>query len=159
MDSGYALLSAGGTAQDAVSIAIIILENAPRFNAGKGAVMNAEANHELAASIMIGNDRDTGAIAGATTIKNPILGAIAVMEETPHVMLAGEGADLLAKKEGLEQVENDYFTTEKVRSRWDKLQSAVSKSEFEKFGTVGAVAIDQYGNIAAGTSTEGMMCK
>jgi beta-aspartyl-peptidase (threonine type) len=108
---------------------------------------------------MIGNDRDTGAIAGATTIKNPIVGAIAVLEETPHAMLAGEGADLLAKKEGLKQVENDYFTTEKVRSRWDKLQSAVSKSEFEKFGTVGAVAIDQYGNIAAGTSTEGMMCK
>jgi beta-aspartyl-peptidase (threonine type) len=159
LDSGYAVLSAGGTAQDAVSTAIIILENAPHFNAGKGAVMNAEGNHELDASIMVGNDRDAGAIAGATTIKNPILGAIAVMEKTPHVMLAGEGADLLAKEEGLEQVENDYFTTEKVRARWEKLQSAVSESEFSKFGTVGAVAIDQDGNIAAGTSTGGMMNK
>lgn len=110
MDSGHAILSAGGTAQDAVSTAIIILENAPRVNAGIGAVM--KSNHELDASIMIGSDRDTGTIAGATTIKNS-LGAIAVVEETPHVTLAGEGADRLAKEEGLEQVENDYFTTGK----------------------------------------------
>ena len=159
LDAGYAVLNEGGSAQDAVSTAIIVLENAPHFNAGKGAVMNAEGNHELDASIMVGDDRDAGAIAGASTIKNPILGAIAVMEETPHVMLAGEGADRLAKEIGLEQVENDYFTTEKIKLRWEKTQSDVSDSEFSKFGTVGAVAIDQEGNIAAGTSTGGMMNK
>lgn len=159
LDAGYAVLNEGGSAQDAVSTAITILENAPHFNAGKGAVMNAEGNHELDASIMVGDDRDAGAIAGASTIKNPILGAIAVMEETPHVMLAGEGADRLAKENGLEQVENDYFTTEKIKLRWEKSQSDVSDPEFSKFGTVGAVAIDQDGNIAAGTSTGGMMNK
>jgi len=159
LDSGYAILDRGGSAQDAVQASIVILENAPHFNAGKGAVMNAQGNHELDASIMIGSDKNAGAIAGATTIKNPILGAIAVMKETPHVLLAGDGADLLAKEVGLEQVENSYFTTERIKSKWEKTQTNVSKTEFSKFGTVGAVALDQNGNIAAGTSTGGMMNK
>ncbi|MCZ4407191.1 isoaspartyl peptidase/L-asparaginase [Cryomorphaceae bacterium 1068] len=159
LDSGYAVLDRGGSAKDAVVKAIIVLENAPHFNAGKGAVMNAEGNHELDASIMIGSEKNAGAIAGATTIKNPILGAIAVMENTPHVLLAGDGADLLAKEIGLEQVENSYFTTERIKSKWERSQSDVSNSEFSKFGTVGAVAIDKEGNIAAGTSTGGMMNK
>ncbi len=159
LDSAYALMDKGGSAQDAVSMAIIILENAPHFNAGKGAVMNAEGNHELDASIMVGSDKNAGAIAGATTIKNPILGAIAVMENTPHVLLAGNGADNLAKETGLEQVENSYFTTEGIKSRWEKSNSNTEQSEFSKYGTVGAVAIDKDGNIAAGTSTGGMMNK
>jgi beta-aspartyl-peptidase (threonine type) len=159
LDSGYALLDRGGSAQDAVRAAIVILENAPHFNAGKGAVMNAKGNHELDASIMIGADKNAGAVAGATTIKNPILGAIAVMEKTPHVLLAGDGADLLATEVGLEQVENSYFTTKRIKSKWEKSQSNASNSEFSKFGTVGAVAIDRKGNIAAGTSTGGMMNK
>jgi beta-aspartyl-peptidase (threonine type) len=159
LDSGYALLDRGGSSQDAVRAAIVILEDAPHFNAGKGAVMNAEGNHELDASIMIGSDKNAGAVAGATTIKNPILGAIAVMEETPHVLLAGDGADMLAKEVGLEQVKNSYFTTERIKSKWDKTQTNLSMDEFSKFGTVGAVAIDQDGNIAAGTSTGGMMNK
>jgi len=159
LDVGYEVLKKGGSAQEAITVTLMILEDSPHFNAGKGAVMNAEGRHELDASIMLGHNRDAGAIAGAQSIKNPILGATAVMEKTPHVMLAGKGADLLAIEIGLETVENSYFTTEKIQRRWDKSHSQIEKSASSKFGTVGAVALDKDGNIAAGTSTGGMMNK
>ncbi|MEM9053268.1 MAG: isoaspartyl peptidase/L-asparaginase, partial [Bacteroidota bacterium] len=159
LEVGYDILEKGGTAQEAATQTIIVLENSPHFNAGKGAVMNAKGQHELDASIMIGADKDAGAIAGATAIKNPILGAVAVMEETPHVLLSGEGANQLAKEQGLEMVDNSYFTTERIQRRWDKSQGENGSREVSKFGTVGAVALDQNGNIAAGTSTGGMMNK
>ncbi|MCH2213966.1 MAG: isoaspartyl peptidase/L-asparaginase [Flavobacteriales bacterium] len=159
LEIGYDILEKGGTAQEAVAQTIIVLENSPHFNAGKGAVMNAKGQHELDASIMIGADKNAGAIAGATIIKNPILGAVSVMEKTPHVLLAGEGANQLAREQGLEIVENSYFTTDRIQRRWDKSQGKNGSKEFSKFGTVGAVALDQNGNIAAGTSTGGMMKK
>jgi beta-aspartyl-peptidase (threonine type) len=159
LDIGYFILENGGTAQEAIAKAIMILEDSHHFNAGKGAVMNSEGSHELDASVMVGSTKEAGAVAGATQIKNPILGAIAVMEGTPHVLLAGDGANLLAKKKGLDMVDNSYFTTEKVKRSWEKSRSDVSPSEFSKYGTVGAVALDKEGNIAAGTSTGGMMNK
>ena len=159
LDSGYAIMNRGGTAMEGVIAAITILEDAPQFNAGKGAVMNAEGNHELDASIMDGKNLDAGAVAGVTVVKNPILAALAVMEKTPHVMLAGDGADKLAKETGLKTVKNDYFTTPRVKASWEGSRSHAEKSEFSKFGTVGAVALDRDGNIAAGTSTGGMMNK
>lgn len=159
LDSGYAILESGGTAQDAVARAIVILEDSPLFNAGKGAVMNEQGNHELDASIMDGATLDAGAVAGVTRVKNPILSAIAVMERTPHVMLAGEGAEKLAEEVGLEMVENGYFTTPRIKARWEKLKSHSNTRSFSKFGTVGAVALDEKGNIAAGTSTGGVMNK
>ncbi len=159
LDAGYAILENGGSSQEAITKAIIILEDAPEFNAGKGAVINAKGEHELDASIMLGSDLNAGAVAGVKHIKNPILGAIAVMEESPHVLMAGEGAEQLAKEENLEMVENDYFTTERIKTRWENGRSGLGESSFSKFGTVGAVALDKNGNIAAGTSTGGMMNK
>ena len=163
LNAGYSVLSNGGTAMDAVEAAIIVLENSPEFNAGKGAVMTDIGTHELDASIMDGSDRNAGAVAGVTTVRNPIKAARAVMLDSPHVMLSGEGANIFAKNEGLEQVENSYFTTPNVEKRWDDSHKGEGnnqeKSRFSKFGTVGCVALDQNGNIAAGTSTGGMMNK
>lgn len=165
--AGEAVLAGGGTALDAVTGAIILMEDSPLFNAGKGAVFTAEGRNEMDSSIMDGATLNAGAVSGVTNVKNPILLARAVMEQSRHVMLQGKGAETFAAEQGLEIVAPEYFHTER---RWQQLQMAKEKktgavldhdldSYDEKFGTVGAVALDRAGNLAAGTSTGGMTNK
>ena len=160
--AGYRILDSGGTAIEAVKTSIIILENSPLFNAGKGAVFNHEGKNELDAAIMDGSNRKAGAVAGVTVVKNPILAAYSVMTQTPHVLLSGKGADEFAKSIGLEIVDPSYFYTEaRYKSLMEELSREAKKNSLDKnpnnsSGTVGAVALDRYGNIAAGTSTGGM---
>ena len=151
--TGYQVLKNGGTSLDAVEQTIMILEDSPLFNAGKGAVFTHDKRNELDASIMEGSDLKAGAVAGVTHIKNPIRAARAVMEKSEHVLLAREGAEQFAILHKLDTVSPTYFFTEK-RAR--SLERAIKE---EKFGTVGCVALDQNGNIAAGTSTGGMTNK
>lgn len=171
LEAGYAVLNEGKDATAAVVAAITTLENSPYFNAGKGAVYTREKAHELDASIMRGSDLQAGAVAGVKYTKNPILAAEQVMLNSPHVMLAGSGADDFSKARGLEQVENSYFDTEARLQAWQKIDEEtrqkgrheasvrdVLNHEF-KLGTVGAVAIDSKGHIVAGTSTGGMTYK
>ncbi len=155
LQAGYAVLNAGGSAMDAVEAAIHIMEDSPLFNAGKGAVFTNAGTNELDAAIMNGADLKAGAVAGVKTVKNPITVARKVMEETWHVLLAGEGADKFAEEQGLEIVDPKYFHTER---RWKAIQKMKGNEE-EKYGTVGCVALDKDGNIAAGTSTGGMTNK
>jgi len=150
LQAGYTLLAKGGRSLDAVEAAIVLLEDNPSFNAGKGAVKTSEGRHELDASIMDGGKLKAGAVGGVTIVKNPIRAARAVMDKTWHVMLAGLGADAFAKENGLELVENGYFSVAAA-------QSKEPKSGY--FGTVGAVALDKDGDIAAGTSTGGLSGK
>ncbi|WP_454832885.1 isoaspartyl peptidase/L-asparaginase family protein [Pseudoxanthomonas wuyuanensis] len=164
--AGHAELVAGKPALDAVIAAITVLEDAPSFNAGKGAVFTHDGRNELDAAIMDGSSGRAGAIAGVRTVKNPILLAQAVMEKSRHVMMVGDGAEAFAKEQGIALVEPDYFRTEK---RWQQLQRALREeasrqahSDIETakyFGTVGAVALDAQGRLAAGTSTGGMTNK
>jgi len=163
MDAGTAILRAGGEAIEAVEAAIVILEDSPQFNAGRGAVFTNTETNELDASIMVGDDRDAGAVAGVTRTKNPIRLARAVMEDSPHVMMAGIGADTFSVEQGLAQVEPEYFRTER---RLRSLRRVQARAEAElplpynsKFGTVGAVALDRSGTLVAGTSTGGMTNK
>jgi len=161
---GQAVLVKGGTSLDAVEASVRFMEDSPLFNAGKGAVFTHEGKNELDAAIMDGKTKKAGSVAGVTIIKNPITAARAVMEKSPHVMMAGRGAELFATKMGLEIVDPSYFWTER---RWKALQDELLKeqqgkpqAELERapenrFGTVGAVAVDQYGNLAAATSTGG----
>lgn len=168
VSKGYSILKAGGSSLDAVEQTIKILEDSPLFNAGKGAVFtNAETN-ELDASIMEGKTLNAGASAGTKTVKNPISLARAVMEQSPHVMLAREGAETFAAAQGLELVDPQYFATEKsletikrIKARENQSTAQIDTHLFNdsKFGTVGCVALDQNGNIAAGTSTGGMSNK
>ena len=151
--AGFEILEKGGSSMNAVETTIRIMEDSPLFNAGKGAVFTNAGTNELDASIMDGSTLQAGAVAGVKTIKNPISAARKVMEETRHVMLAGDGADYFAKEQGLEIVNNDYFYTER---RWKALQKA---QDAEKHGTVGCVALDRNGNLAAGTSTGGLTNK
>ncbi|MCS5645267.1 MAG: isoaspartyl peptidase/L-asparaginase [Candidatus Marinimicrobia bacterium] len=151
--AGFEILEKGGSSMDAVETTIRIMEDSPLFNAGKGAVFTNAGTNELDASIMDGSTLQAGAVAGVKTIKNPISAARKVMEETWHVMLAGDGADNFAKEQGLEIVNNDYFYTER---RWKALQKA---QDAEKHGTVGCVALDRNDNLAAGTSTGGLTNK
>ena len=161
LDAGAKVLAEGGEAIDAVEAVILILEDDPRFNAGRGAVYTWEGGHELDASIMDGRDRNAGAVAGVTGIRNPILLARKVMTDSPHVMLAGEGAEEFASEKGLERVPNDWFGTEFRRKSLERLKAReLSALDVDaKFGTVGAVALDTHGNLAAGTSTGGMTGK
>ncbi|RDZ27556.1 isoaspartyl peptidase/L-asparaginase family protein [Lysobacter silvisoli] len=170
LDAGYAVLQDGGSALDAVSAAVVVLEDSPIFNAGKGAVFNARGGHELDASIMEGHTRRAGAVAGVTTVKNPIKLARTVMEHSPHVMMAGAGAEAYADtRPEIERVPNSWFDTPKRRQQLEKAQreeAAKSKREANAatdapkyFGTVGAVALDRAGHIAAATSTGGMTNK
>jgi beta-aspartyl-peptidase (threonine type) len=150
---GKQILSEGGTSLDVVEQVVKFFENDSLFNAGKGAVFTSTGGHELDASIMNGSDLSTGAVAGVKIIKNPISLARLVMEKTPHVLFAGEGADNLGKKFGVGIVENNYFDIHRRYQQW-KL-----KQQEEVKGTVGCVAIDFYGNIAAATSTGGLTGK
>jgi beta-aspartyl-peptidase (threonine type) len=150
---GLDVLHAGGPSIDAVEVVIRCLEDNPLFNAGKGAVFTSEGKNELDASIMTGQDLNAGAVAGVTDIKNPISAARAVMEQSEHVMLAGKGASVFAREQGLEIVDPSYFYT---RNRFESYQRAVAR---DKHGTVGCVALDRDGNLCAGTSTGGMTNK
>lgn len=165
--AGHAILARGGPSLDAVEQAIRLLEDSPLFNAGKGAVFNAKGEHELDASIMDGSSMRAGAVAGARGIRNPILAARAVMEQSPHVMLIAGGAEEFARAQGIQFAPPEYFYEER---RWKQLEKAREKEQAmldhtpleaseEKFGTVGAVALDARGNLAAGTSTGGMTNK
>lgn len=184
LEKGYAILKDGGAAVDAVEAVIRYMEDNPLFNAGKGAVFTNEGKNELDAAIMDGKTLKAGSVAGVTTIKNPVSAARAVMEKSPHVMMAGRGAEQFARQMGLEIVDPSYFYTEE---RWKGFQRVKAKDSTtaesdsirhgfnnsvnppgtlkqpgnhdEKYGTVGAVALDQHGNMAAATSTGGMSNK
>jgi len=158
LDAAEGVLSKGGAAGDAVVAAIEILENNENFNAGKGAVFTHEETNELDASYMDGATMDAGAVGGVSTIKNPIKAARAVMENSPHVMLVGRGAEQFAKEQKIELVKPSYF---RVEERLKSLQRAKQseKDKMIKHGTVGCVALDKSGNLAAGTSTGGMTNK
>ncbi len=194
LQTGHAILKKGGTSLDAVEATIRVLEDSPLFNAGKGAVFTHEGKNELDASIMDGSNLKAGAIAGVTTIRNPISTARRVMDKSEHVMLMGRGAEEFAKVQGMELANPAYFYTE---ARWKGLQQAISEEKVQldhteaapakaqkkpvgtklkgpktgynadetivdtgkKYGTVGCVALDQFGNLAAGTSTGGMTNK
>lgn len=159
---GRSVLESDGTSLDAVEQVIRFLEDDPQFNAGKGAVFNHEGQHELDASIMDGSNLACGAVAGVKTVKNPIGLARLVMERTRHVLLAGDGADRFATEQGVEQVDQEYFFTQR---RYDRLQRILEEEEQKGEvqgrggGTVGAVALDTHGNLAAGTSTGGLTNK
>jgi len=163
LDAGYAVLESGGAALDAVEAAIVILEDSPLFNAGKGAVFTRDGANELDASIMDGATIKAGAVAGVTRVKNPIRLARAVMEKSEHVMMAGKGAETFAKAQGLELVDPVYFRTERrwkdYQDRLKALKEQKAEAAPDKHGTVGAVALDRNGNLAAGTSTGGMLMK
>jgi L-asparaginase / beta-aspartyl-peptidase len=170
LDVGHAILAEGGSALDAVQAAIVVLEDSPHFNAGKGAVFNAQGGHDLDASIMEGHTRRAGAVAGVTTVRHPIQLARAVMEHSPHVMLAGAGAEAFADtRPEIERVENRWFDTDARRRSLEKAQreeaakdkqaSTHAEEAVKYFGTVGAVALDRHGHIAAATSTGGMTNK
>lgn len=160
--AGYRVLAGGGTSLDAVQSAIVILEDSPLFNAGKGAVFTHEGTNELDASVMDGSTLKAGAVAGLKHIKNPIKLARLVMEKSPHVMMAGEGAEVFAKQQGgIDFVDQKYFYTDRA---WKALQDAIAAEKkaaqgADHHGTVGAVALDQHGNLAAGTSTGGLTNK
>ena len=178
LEKGYAILKKGGAALDAVEASIRYMEDNPLFNAGKGAVFTNEGKIELDASIMNGKTLAAGAVAGVTIIKHPVSAARAVMEKSRHVMMAGKGAEQFAEEQGLEIVDPSYFYT---GERWKSLQEtklndSLKEQEIDsvlkgmpgikqpdnkdcKYGTVGAVALDRHGNLAAATSTGGMTNK
>lgn len=179
--AGYKALQQGKSSVDVVEMALRMMEDSPLFNAGKGAVFNHDGKNELDASIMDGKTLAAGAVAGVHHVKNPITLARAVMEKSPHVMMAGDGAEKFAKEQGIELVDEKYFFTQ---DRWDALQkiltdekekekqskdvkkvsqkvdtNSFAEEPYNKFGTVGAIALDKDGNLAAGTSTGGMTNK
>ncbi|MGM0579900.1 MAG: isoaspartyl peptidase/L-asparaginase family protein [Bacteroidota bacterium] len=168
LETGYAKLESGATAMEAVITTIQVMEESPLFNAGVGAVFTNEGKNELDAAVMDGKTRDAGAVAGVATIKSPIQAALSVMDDSPHVMMSGKGAEKFAGEQGLELVDPEYFFTQ---NRYDALQRVKEREEEKdrksalldfpdsKFGTVGCVALDKDGNIAAGTSTGGMTNK
>ncbi len=161
VSEAYAILENGGSSIDAVELAVSILEDSPLFNAGKGSVYTANETQEMDASIMDGKNRLTGAVASVSTVKNPIKLARKVAEETEHVLLVGDGAENFALESGLEIVDSDYFFHEErlKRVQDSKLETTKLDQDSDKVGTVGAVAIDKKGNIAAATSTGGMTNK
>jgi beta-aspartyl-peptidase (threonine type) len=161
LQAGSAILASGGTALDAVEASVRVLEDDPNFNAGKGAVFTWEGTNELDASIMDGRTRAAGAVTGVSTTRNPISLARAVMEKSKHVFLSDDGADQFAREQGLQQVPPEYFATpERRRQLEDMKANNLSALEVEyKYGTVGAVALDTHGHVAAATSTGGMTGK
>lgn len=165
LEQGYDILEKGGNSLDAVEAAVIALENNSLFNAGKGSVFSATGGHEMDASIMQGHDLNAGAVSGVMGVKNPIKLAKEVMQNSEHVYLSGEGAMEFARNTDLEFVGAEYFYDEFRHTQWlevkgtDKVQLDHTLSGDEKFGTVGAVALDINGNLAAATSTGGMTNK
>lgn len=174
LDSGYLVLKNGGTAIEAVEKAIVVMEDSPLFNAGKGAVYTNAATNELDASIMDGKTLNAGAVSGVRNVKNPIKLVRLVMEKSEHVMLSGKGAEDFAKQHQIEIVDSTYFYNEHRLKQLNKIndsekiqldhsdddeQGDVSEFKDSKFGTVGAVALDKHGNLAAATSTGGMTNK
>lgn len=153
---GEQILAKVGASMDAVESVIRIMEDCPLFNAGKGAVFSHEGYNELDAAVMDGSNLMAGAVAGVRNVKNPISLARKVMTNSSHVMLSGKGATEFAREQGLEIVDSTYFFTER---RWMDLQKAIAKEKENKYGTVGCVALDKAGNLAAGTSTGGMTNK
>ncbi|MCH5375689.1 MAG: isoaspartyl peptidase/L-asparaginase, partial [Planctomycetes bacterium] len=169
---GRQMLERGSTSLEAVEAVLRVMEDNPLFNAGRGAVFTHDAKHELDASIMDGRTMACGAVAGVTTVKHPITLARLVMERTPHVMLAGPGADEFAGEIGVDRVANDYFSTEHRRQQLDEalekegraqgtdpLKDSAVQRAGDVYGTVGCVALDLHGNLAAGTSTGGLTNK
>ncbi len=156
LQAGHRILASGGTAIDAVETAIIIMEDSPLFNAGKGAVFSAAGLNEMDASIMDGRTLAAGAVAGVQNVRNPIKLARLVMDKSPHVMLAGDGAVAFGREHDIQIEPKGYFYTKR---RFEALQKARQSKSDDKHGTVGAVALDQHGNLAAGTSTGGMTNK
>jgi len=175
LGAGRDILAKGGSSLDAVEQAVRILEDAPNFNAGRGATFTATGQHQLDASIMNGADISAGAVAGVMTVKNPISLARRVMTDTKHVLLAGEGADRFAREAGVELVSPDYFWTDHTRQEFEKAKAKADAEAQEKrvdgakkvsgepapdhYGTVGCVALDTHGNLAAATSTGGLSMK
>ena len=173
LDTGYAILESGGSAVDAVASAIVSLEDNPLFNAGRGSVFTKKGVHEMDAAIMDGSDLSAGAVAGVRNVRNPIRLAKEIMLHSGHVMLSGKGANEFALKQGLDLAHDDYFFNQDRYDQWieirdsdfyqldhkgDNLKGAIPNTD-HKFGTVGAVACDAKGNLAAGTSTGGMTNK
>ncbi|MCH8043325.1 MAG: isoaspartyl peptidase/L-asparaginase [Planctomycetes bacterium] len=169
LKKGRDILAKGGTSLDAVEQVIRLLEDDPLFNAGRGAVMNADGGHELDSSIMDGSNRACGAVAGVKTIKNPISLARLVMTKTRHVLLAADGADRFGKEMGVKQVDQKYFSTDEQLRDLKKVQQQAKTRDKNgqllptkpatHFGTVGCAALDRHGNLAAGTSTGGLTNK
>lgn len=171
LEVGVSLLKSGGQALDVVEQVVRVLEDDPMFNAGRGCVLNEKGEHELDASIMDGRNRACGAVAGVKSVKNPISLARKVMTETNHVLLIGNGADEFGKSQGLEQADAEYFRTPKQIEAWNKWKNkeadaslhrarAIADAEQELYlGTVGCVVLDKHGNLAAATSTGGLMGK
>lgn len=157
LDAGEEILRNGGTSLDAVEAAVRILEDHPSFNAGRGAVYNADGKIELDASIMDGSNLKAGAIAGVHTVKNPVSLARKVMEASPHVLLIGQGAEVFAGEQEIELVDPSWFFTEQSWQEYQRIKERLDKEGRQ--GTVGAVAMDKHGNLAAATSTGGMVMK
>ncbi|RAW03149.1 isoaspartyl peptidase/L-asparaginase family protein [Pseudochryseolinea flava] len=167
LDSGFQILAGGGRSVDAVIAAVTILENDPLFNAGRGSVFSESGKNEMDAAIMDGSNLMAGSVAGVTTIKNPIQAAYAVMTKSEHVMMIGAGAEKFANDQGVAIVDPSYFFDSTRYKQWQKVKLKAQSSTSlldnvtrdKKFGTVGAVALDRYGNLAAATSTGGMTNK
>ena len=161
LEAGATILSAGGSAVDAVEAAVRVLEDDPHFNSGRGAAFTYEGGIELDAAIMDGRDRSAGAVAGLTVTRNPVSLARAVKEHSPHVLLTGDGAEAFARAQGLDAAESGWFATEERRAQLEAMKAAGGDA-FDvdmKFGTVGAVARDAAGHVAAATSTGGVTGK
>lgn len=162
LQAGYSVLQGGGSAVDAVQAAVVSLEDFPLFNAGRGSVFNNAGGHEMDASIMDGSSIDAGAVSGIRNVKNPVLLARTIMDKSEHVLLCGQGAEQFAKQQGLQFEDDTYFY---VQHRYEQWQQALKEDSIsldhndKKFGTVGAVALDENGNLAAATSTGGMTNK
>jgi beta-aspartyl-peptidase (threonine type) len=161
-DAGYVVLERGGRSVDAVEVAVAALEDFPLFNAGRGAVFNNVGKHEMDACIMRGDTKEAGAVCGVAGVKNPVKLARAVMERSGHVLLSGQGAEEFGRAQGMEFADEAYFYTQQRYAQW---QQALKEDRVQldhsdkKFGTVGAVALDAFGNLAAATSTGGMTNK
>lgn len=162
LQAGYSVLQGGGSAVDAVQAAVVSLEDFPLFNAGRGSVFNNAGGHEMDASIMDGSNLMAGAVSGISHVKNPVLLARTIMDKSEHVLLCGQGAEQFARQQGLQFEDDAYFY---VQHRYEQWQQALKEDSIsldhndKKFGTVGAVALDANGNLAAATSTGGMTNK
>ncbi|OSZ82513.1 beta-aspartyl-peptidase [Chitinophagaceae bacterium IBVUCB1] len=162
LQAGYSILQTGGSAVDAVQAAVVSLEDFPLFNAGRGSVFNNAGGHEMDASIMDGSNLKAGASSGTSNVKNPVLLARAIMDKSEHVLLCGKGAEQFAKQQGLAFADDNYFYNQHRYEQWQQAlkEDTVSLDHNDKkFGTVGAVALDAHGNLAAATSTGGMTNK